>query len=127
MKAEYVACSLANQKETWLSNFLHDLNLTPIIDDTIEMLCDDTTGIQFAKDLKFHRTIKNIKKCYHFVQDTIKTKEIFIKYISINEMTVYLLPKSIPLDTFKVSLFLNIYDYMLGILKSHRLVVVVVT
>ena len=64
MEAEYVTFSLAIQEAMWLRSFLQDLNLTPRVDDPIEMLCDNTTAIQFAKDPKFHRKTKYINKRY---------------------------------------------------------------
>ena len=37
MEAEYVACCLAAQEVIWLRNFLQDLNLTPRVDDPVEI------------------------------------------------------------------------------------------
>jgi len=53
-EGEYIACSIATQEAIWLRSFLQDLNLTPNVDDPIELLCDNTAAIQFAKDSKFH-------------------------------------------------------------------------
>jgi len=44
MKVEHVACSGATKEAIWFSSFLHDLNLTPRVDDAVEM-CDKTTVI----------------------------------------------------------------------------------
>lgn len=101
MEAEYVAYSLAMQGVIWLRSFLQDLNLTPRTDDPVEMLCDNTTAIQFAKDPKFHRKTKHIKRRYHFVRDAVKMKEVAIKYIPTNKMIADLLTKPIPRDAFK--------------------------
>jgi len=101
MEAEYAACSLATQEAMWLRSFLQDLNLTPKVDDRVEMLCDNIVAIQFAKDLKLHRKTKHIKRRYHFVRDVIKTKEVVIKYIPTNKMITDPLTKSIPRDAFK--------------------------
>jgi len=65
------------------------------------MLCDNTAAIQFAEDPKFHRKTKHIKRHYHFVRNSIKTKKVVIKYVSTNKMIVNLLTKSIPRDAFK--------------------------
>jgi len=67
MEAEYVACSIATQEAIWLRSFLKDLNLTPKVDDPIELLCDNTTATQFATDPKFHGKTKHIKRRYHFL------------------------------------------------------------
>jgi len=42
MEAEYVAYCLAAQEVIWLRSFLQDLNLTPRIDDHVEMMFDNT-------------------------------------------------------------------------------------
>jgi len=104
MEAEYVACSLATQEAMRRRSFLQDLNLTPRVDDPVEMLCDNTFAIQFAKDPKFHQKTKHIKWCYHFVRDAIKTKEVAIKYIPTSKMIADSLTKPISRDAFKAHL-----------------------
>jgi len=64
-------------------------------------MCDNTAAIQFAKDPKFHRKTKHIKRRYHFVRDAIKEKEVVIKYISTSKMLADPLTKPIPRDAFK--------------------------
>lgn len=48
MEAEYVASCFTVQEAIWLRSFLHDLNITPTVDDPIEMHCDNTAAIQYA-------------------------------------------------------------------------------
>ena len=69
IEAEYISHSIVTQEAIWLRSFLQDLNLTPKVDDPIELLCDNTAAIQFAKDMKFHRKTKHMKRRYHFVRD----------------------------------------------------------
>jgi len=85
MEVEYVACCLATQEVVWLKSFLQDLDLTPRVNDPVELLCDN---IQFARDLKFYRKTKHIKRRYHFVRNAIKEKEVVIKYASISRMII---------------------------------------
>jgi len=101
MEAEYVACCLATQEAIWLRSFLQDLNLTPGINDPVELLCDNTAAIKFAKDPKFHRKANHIKRRYHFVRNAIKEKEVAIKYISTSRMIADPLTKPIPKYAFK--------------------------
>ena len=123
MEAEYVACSLATQEAMWLRSFLQDLNLTPRADDPVEMLCNNTAAIHFAKDPKFHRKTKHIKRRYHFVQDAIKTKEVAIKYIPTNKMIADPLTKPIPRDAFKAhTLSLGPVSYTHLTLPTKRIV-----
>jgi len=86
MEAEYVACCLATQVAIWFKNFLQDPNLTPRIDNPVEIMCDNTTAIQFTRDPKFHRKTKHIKSPYHFVRNAIEDIEVVIKYISTRRM-----------------------------------------
>ena len=67
MEAEFVARCLATQEAIWLRSVLQDLDLTPRVNDPVKILCDNTAAIQFARDLKFHRKTKHIKRRYHFV------------------------------------------------------------
>jgi len=46
---------------------------------------------------------KHIKRRYHFVRNTIKEKEVFIKYISTSKMIVDPLTKPIPRYAFKAN------------------------
>ena len=128
MESEYVTYSIATQEAIWLKRFLRDLNLTPKVDDPVELLCEDTAAIQFAKDPKFHRKTKHIKRRYHFVRDAIKSKEIVIKYISTNKMITNPLTKPIPRDAFKSHMlslglhrvqFLNISYYVTEFCNEH--------
>ena len=75
MDAEYVACCLAAQEAIWLRNFFQNLDLTPRFNDPVELWCDNTTAIQYAKDPKFHKKAKHIKRRYHFVRDAIKLRK----------------------------------------------------
>ena len=90
---EYVACSVASKEAIWLRSFLQNLNLTAIVDDPVEMLCDNTAAIEFSKDSKFYQKTKQAKRRYHFAWDVIKTKEIPIKYISTKKMIANSLTK----------------------------------
>jgi len=89
------------QEAILLRSFLQDLNLTPRVDNSVEMVCDNTAAIQFTKDPKFHQKIEHIKRCYHFVRDAIKTKEVAIKYIPTNKMVADPLTKPIPRYAFR--------------------------
>ena len=61
-------------------------------------MCDNTATVQSAKDPKFYRKTKHIKRHYHFVRDAIKEKEVAIKCIL---MPADPLAKPIPTDAFK--------------------------
>ena len=64
----------------------------------LSMLGDNTTAIQFTKDPKFHQKTNQMKRCYHFVRQAIKTKEIAIKYIPTKKMIGDPSTKLIPRD-----------------------------
>ena len=58
-------------------------------------------SFNFAKDPKFHRKTKHIKRRYHFVRNAIKEKEVVIKYISTSKILADPFTKLIPKDAFK--------------------------
>jgi len=60
MEAKHIACYLATQEPVWLRSFLQDPNLTPGVNDPVELFCDNTAAIQFARDPKFHMKTKHI-------------------------------------------------------------------
>jgi len=101
MEAKYVACYLSTHEAIWLRSFLQYLDLTPGVNDPVEMLYDNTAAIQFTRDTKFHRKTKHIKRRYYFVRNAIKVKEIAIKYVSISRMIADPLIKPILRDAFK--------------------------
>ena len=70
--------------------------------DPVEMLCDNTAAIQFARDPKFHRKTKHITRHYHFVRNAITEKEVAIKYVSTSIMIADPLTKLILRDTLKL-------------------------
>ena len=76
MEAAYVAYSLVMEEAMWCRIFLQDLNLTNRVNDPIEILCDNTVVIQFAKDPKLHPKIKHIKRRYHFMRNVVKIKRV---------------------------------------------------
>ena len=80
MVAKYVACCLTAQEAIWLRSFLWDLNLTLSVDDPVEMWCNNIAAIQYAKDPKFHRKAKHIKRCYHFKRNAINLKEVVVNF-----------------------------------------------
>lgn len=100
MEAEYVACCLAVQEAIWLKSFLHDLNVTPKVDEPVDMHCDNTAAIQFAKDPKFHKKSKHIRRRFHFVREAIRKKDVVINYIPTSMMVADPLTKPIPKSAF---------------------------
>jgi len=65
------------------------------------MWCEKTATVQYARDPKFHRKAKHIKRHYHFVRDAIKLKEVVVKFLSINNMIADPLTKPTSRDVFK--------------------------
>jgi len=101
IEAQYIACCLTTPEAIWLKSFLQDLDLTPRINDPVEMLCDNTAAIKFARDPKLYRKTKHIMRRYHCVRNAIKVKEVVIKYVSVSRMIADPLTKPIPRDAFK--------------------------
>ncbi|GJT15475.1 hypothetical protein Tco_0874181 [Tanacetum coccineum] len=52
--AEYIAAFDASKVAVWIRKFISRLNVVPIIEETINMCCDNIGAIAIAKDPWFH-------------------------------------------------------------------------
>ncbi|GJY32682.1 retrotransposon protein, putative, ty1-copia subclass [Tanacetum coccineum] len=52
----------ASKEAIWMKNFIGDLGVVPIVQDPIEIFCDNKSAITLTKEPKDHRKSKHIKK-----------------------------------------------------------------
>ena len=64
------------------------------------IFCNNTTALAVAKDPKYHRKTKYIKKRYHYIRDAIIEKDVVLKHISTINMVADPLTKPIARDVF---------------------------
>ncbi|GKE00158.1 hypothetical protein Tco_1388141, partial [Tanacetum coccineum] len=56
-----------SKEAIWMKNFIGDLGVVPIVQDPIEILCDNKSAIALTKEPNDHGKSKHIERKYHFV------------------------------------------------------------
>nr|GEV79317.1 hypothetical protein [Tanacetum cinerariifolium] len=64
---EYITACVASMEAIWMKNFIGDLRVVPIVQDPIEILCDNESAVTLTKEPKDHKKSKHIERKYHFV------------------------------------------------------------
>ena len=82
-------CGLVKEFSTALRNYQNSFGT-----------CDNTIALAMAKDPKYHRKTKHIKKIYHYIRDTIIENDVVLKHISTSNMVADPLTKPIARDVF---------------------------
>lgn len=77
MDAKYIACCAAVQEGVWIIRFLRALGMVP----HIKSHKDNTWTIDLAKEPKFHKRSKHIKRQFHFVQEQVRDGENVLQYV----------------------------------------------
>nr|GEU75173.1 hypothetical protein [Tanacetum cinerariifolium] len=65
--SEYIAACEASIEPIWMTNFVEDLGVVPIVKDPIEILCDNESAVALTKEPKDHEKSKHIERKYYFV------------------------------------------------------------
>nr|GEX81506.1 retrovirus-related Pol polyprotein from transposon TNT 1-94 [Tanacetum cinerariifolium] len=80
-ESEYIAACEASKKAIWMKNFIGDLGVVPIIQDPIEILCDNKSAVALTKEPKDHRKSKHIERKYYFVRSKVEEGHVIVKDI----------------------------------------------
>uniref|UniRef100_A0A8I7B3U5 Polyprotein n=1 Tax=Hordeum vulgare subsp. vulgare TaxID=112509 RepID=A0A8I7B3U5_HORVV len=77
-EAEYIAASEAAHEGIWMKELITDLGVVPSASGPMTLFCDNTGAIAIAKEPRFHRKTKHIKRRYNSIQDHVQTGVIDI-------------------------------------------------
>ena len=80
-EAEYIAASEAANEGVWMKEFISDLGVIPSASGPMKILCDDTSAIALAKESRFHKRTKHIKRRFNSIRDLVQ-----VGYIEICKM-----------------------------------------
>ncbi|GJW43230.1 hypothetical protein Tco_0072029 [Tanacetum coccineum] len=69
-QAEYMAASEAAMEAVWIRKFVGDLGVMPSIKEPINMYCDNSAAIIFAKDSGIMKGARHFLRRYHFVRES---------------------------------------------------------
>ena len=71
-EAEYIAASEAANEGVWMKEFISDLGVVPSASGPIKIFCENTGAIALAKESRFHKRTKHIKRRFNSIQDLVR-------------------------------------------------------
>ena len=77
-EAEYIVASKAANEGVWMKEFISDLGVIPSASGPMKLFCDDTGAIALAKESRFHKRTKHMKRCFDSIRDQVKEGDIEI-------------------------------------------------
>ena len=61
-----------------MKEFISDLGVIPSASGLMKIFCDNTGAIALAKESRFHKKTKHIKRCFNSIRDLVKEGDIEI-------------------------------------------------
>ena len=77
-EAEYIAVSEPANDGVWMKEFITDLGVIPNASGPIKLFCDNTGAIDLAKESRFHKRTKHIKRHFNPIRDQVQVGDIEI-------------------------------------------------
>lgn len=88
-EAEYIALSEAAKQAIWIRHFLYSIGKSGIYYNVLTTIYEDNQGaIKIADNPVNHLCIKHISICYHAIQGHIESGEVCLQYLSMDQMIV---------------------------------------
>ena len=78
-EAEYIATSKAANEGVWMKEFISDLGVVASASGPMKIFCDNTGAIALAKESRFHKRTKHIKRHFNSIQDLVKEEDIYLQ------------------------------------------------
>ena len=66
-EAEYIAALEAAHEGVWMKDFISDLGVLPSASAPMKILCDNTGASALAKESRFHKRTKHIKRRFNSI------------------------------------------------------------
>ena len=77
-EVEYIAASGTANEGLWMKGFISDLGVIPSASGPMKIFCDNTGAIALAKESRFHKRTKHIKRCFNSIRDLVQVGDIEI-------------------------------------------------
>ena len=77
-EAEYMAASEAAQEAVWIKEFITDLGVIPNASGPMTLFYDNTRAIALAKEPRFHRKTRHIKRRFNSIRESVQNGDIDI-------------------------------------------------
>ncbi|GJU39483.1 retrotransposon protein, putative, ty1-copia subclass [Tanacetum coccineum] len=75
----------ASKEAIWMKNFIGDLGIVPIVQDPIEIFCDNESAVALTKEPKDHGKSKHIERKYHFVRSKVEEGHVIVKHMRLED------------------------------------------
>ncbi|GJZ63998.1 retrotransposon protein, putative, ty1-copia subclass [Tanacetum coccineum] len=83
--ADYIAAFDASKEVVWIRKFISLLGVVPIIEEPINMYCDNTGAIEIAKDHGVTKGTRHFCAKVHYLRETIEMGDVRIEKIDIDD------------------------------------------
>ena len=77
-EAEYIAASKAAIEGVWMKEFISDLGVIPSASGSTKIFCNNTRAIALAKESRFHKRTKHVKRRFNSIHESVKDGDIKI-------------------------------------------------
>ena len=77
-EAEYIAASEVANEALWMKEFISNLGVIPSASGPMKIFCDNTGAIALAKESRFHKRTKHIKRHFNSIRDLFQVGDIEI-------------------------------------------------
>ncbi|GJT95850.1 retrotransposon protein, putative, ty1-copia subclass [Tanacetum coccineum] len=79
--AEYIAAFDASKEAVWIRKFISGLGVVLIIEEPINMYCDNTGAIAIAKDHEVTKDARHFRAKVHYLRETIEMGDVRIEKV----------------------------------------------
>ncbi|GJW53621.1 retrotransposon protein, putative, ty1-copia subclass [Tanacetum coccineum] len=83
--AEYIAAFDASKEAVWILKFISRLGVVPIIEEPINMYCDNTGAIAIAKDHGVTKGARHFPAKVHYLRETIEMGDVRIEKVDTDD------------------------------------------
>ena len=77
-EAEYIDASEAANEGVWVKEFISDLGVITSASGPMKIFCDNTGAIPLAKESRFHKRTKHIKRRFNSIRENVEYGDIDI-------------------------------------------------
>ncbi|MCO5557882.1 hypothetical protein L7F22_011454 [Adiantum nelumboides] len=95
-EAEYVSAALASHEALWLSELLHEFQLSYALSDgPVCLFCDNQSTITLSESPRFSAKLKHVCISYHFLKELVTHRFLRLCYVPTAENWADFLTKSV--------------------------------
>ena len=77
-EAEYIVALEVANEGVWMKEFISDLGAIPSASGLMKIFCDNTGAIALAKESRFHKRTKHMKRRFNSICDQVKEGDMEI-------------------------------------------------